>query len=161
MRPWTLRALAHIRDSEARAARIDARRAVSGAREIERVAAEVESRALELRGEAGGAGVTSLDEVAMTSAWRAGAYLKSRVLAAESGRTMAQARAAWVRAGGASALAAAARGRADALERGAARWRTAVRSAREAVREMEAEESWNATRSSSWSPSCGNRGWID
>jgi hypothetical protein len=148
VRSWSLRALTRIRDSEARAAAFEARRGVFRALEIEASAAEVEARAGELRREARGGGGTNLDELARNSARRARAYLKSRVLVAESGRALAQAGAARVQAGRAIALAAAARGRADALERGAARWRAAVRSGREAVQEMEAEESWLATRSS-------------
>jgi hypothetical protein len=109
---------------------------------------DLEARAGELRREARGGGGTDLGEIAMTWAERARAYQRSRVLVAESGRAVAQAEAARAQAGMASAFAAAARGRADALERGAARRRAAVRSGREAVQEMEAEESWNATRSS-------------
>jgi hypothetical protein len=147
VRSWPLRALTQIRESEARAASFDARRAVSRAREIEAAAAELAAREFELRCEARGGGATHLDEIARTSAGRARAYQRARVLVAESGRIVAQAGAARARAGRSIATAAAALGRADALERGAARFRAAVRSAREAAREMEAEESWNATRS--------------
>jgi hypothetical protein len=146
VRSWPLRALTQIRESEARAASFDARRAVSRARGIEVAAAELADRAAELRREARGGGATQLDEVARTSAGRARAYQSSRVLVVESGRAVAQAGAARAQAGRAIAFAAAALGRTDALERCAARFRTAVRSARESVREMEAEESWNATR---------------
>jgi hypothetical protein len=149
MRSWSLRALTHIRESEARVAMFDARNAVSRAREMEAAAAEVEARARGLRREAAGGGVPNLDQLAMTSARRAGAYRKSRVLGAEAARSMASSRAARDLAGGASALASAARARADALERGEARWMVAERSAREAAREMDAEECWNASRSSS------------
>ena len=147
MTSWPLRALTQIRASEARAASFDARRAVSRAREIEAGATELAMRAGKLAREARGGGGTKLDELARTSAGRARAYLRSRVLVAESGRAVAQAGAARAHAGRAIAIAAAALGRADALERGAARFRAAARSARESVREMEAEESWNATRS--------------
>jgi hypothetical protein len=146
VRTWPLGALTKIRESEARAASLDARRAVSRARKIEAAAAELGDRAAELRREAGGGGATNLDEIARSSAGRARAYRNSRVLVAESERAVAQSGAARAQAGRAIAFAAAALGRADALERGAARFRAAVRSARESVREMEAEESWNATR---------------
>jgi hypothetical protein len=149
MRSWPLRALTHIRESEARVAMFDARNAAFRAGEMESAAAEVEAFERELRREAAGGGVPKLDELAMTSARRAGAYQKSRVLGAEAARSMAKARAARAQAGGASVLASAARARADALERGEARWMVAARSARDAVRETEAEECWNATRSSS------------
>jgi hypothetical protein len=139
--------LTQIRESEARAASFDARRAASRAREIEAAAVELADRAMELRREAEGVGATHLDDVAATSAGRARAYQRSRVLVAESGRAVAQAGAARAQAGRAIAFAAAALGRADALEKGAARFRAAVRSARESVRETEAEESWSATRS--------------
>jgi hypothetical protein len=147
VRSWPLRALTQIRESEARAASFDARRAVSRAREIEAAAAELAAREFELRCEARGGGATHLDEIARTSAGRARAYQRSRVLVAESGRTVARAAAARAQAGLAIAHAAAARGRADALERVAARFRAAARSARESEREMEAEESWSAIRS--------------
>jgi hypothetical protein len=147
VRSWPLRALTRVRDSEARTAAVDARRDVCRALEIESAAADLEARAGELRREARGGGSTRLDEIAMTSAGRARAYLRSRVLVADSGRAVAQAKAARAQAGLAIALAAVARGRADALERGAARFRAAVRSARESMREMEAEDSWSAARS--------------
>jgi hypothetical protein len=147
VRSWPLRALARVRDSEARTAAFDAGRGVSRAREIESVAADLEARAGELRREARGGGGTHLDEIATTSAGRARAYQRSRVLVAESGRTVARAAAARAQAGLAIAHAAAARGRADTLERVAARFRAAARSARESEREMEAEESWSAIRS--------------
>ena len=146
MRSWPLQALTRVRESEARAASFDARRTVSRAREIEAAAAELADRTAELRREAQGVGATNLGEISRGSAGRARAYRSSRVLVAESGRAVAQAGAAWAQAGRAIAFAAAALGRADALERGAAGFRAAVRSARESVREMEAEESWNATR---------------
>lgn len=148
MRSWSLSALTHIREMEARVAMFDARHTGSRAREMESAVAEVEARARELRREAAGGGVQNLDELAMTSARRAGAYQKSRVLGAEAARSMAKARAARDQAGRASALASAARARADALERGEARWMVAARSAQEAARETEAEECWNASRSS-------------
>lgn len=147
MRSWPLRSLTQIRESEARAASFDARKAVSLAREIEFGAAELAARTGDLAREARGSGATNLDEVARTWARRARAYLRSRVLVVESGRAMAQAGTARAKAGQEIALAAVARGRADALARGAARFRASVRSARESVREAEAEESWNATRS--------------
>lgn len=146
MRSWPLRALTQIRGSEARAASFDARRAVSRALKIEVAAAEMADRAVDLRREARGVGAKHLDEIARNSAGRARAYRNSRVLVAESGRAVAQAGEARAQAGGAIAFAAASLGRADALERGAARFRAAVRSARESVREMEGEESWIATR---------------
>ena len=147
MRSWPLRALTQIRDSEARAASFDAGRAVSQARKIEAAAADLADRAVALRREARGAGATRLDEIATNSAGRARAYQRSQVLVSESGRAVAQAGAARAQAGRAIALAAATLGRADALERGAARFRAAARSARESVRETEAEESWSAARS--------------
>jgi len=146
VRSWPLRALTQIRESEARAASFDARRGVSRARKIEATAAELADRAVELRREAGGVGANHLAEIARSSAGRAWAYQRSRVLLAESGRAVAQAGAARAQAGRAITFAAAALGRADALERGAARFRAAARSARESFREMEAEESWNANR---------------
>jgi len=159
VRAWSLRALARVRDSEARAAAVDARRAIVRAQEMESAAAEVGARARELRREAGdgeelsgmasrGGGGTGLDDLARAAARRARADGQARVLVAECGRALEQAGAALAQAGRASAFAAAARGHADALERGAARWTAAVLSAREAVQEMEAEESWTATRPS-------------
>jgi hypothetical protein len=149
VRSWPLQALTRLRDSEARSASFDARRALSRARKIEASAVELADRAALLRREArGGGGGANLEEIARSSAGRVRAYRHSRVLVAESGRTVTQAGAARAQAGRAIALAAAALGRADALERGAARFMAAVRAARESVREMEAEESWNATRSS-------------
>jgi hypothetical protein len=157
MKFWPLRVLARVRDSEARAAAVEARRAIVRAQETESAAAEVGARARELRREAGdgealrgmasrGGGATALDDLARAAARRARADRQARVLVAECGRALERAGAVLAQAGRASAFAAAARGRADALERGAARWTAAVLSAREAVQEMEAEESWMATR---------------
>jgi len=159
VRSWSLRVLARVRDSEARAAAVDARRAIVRAQEMESAAAVVGARARELRREAGdgeelpglasrGGGGTALGDLARAAARRARADGQARVLVAECGRALDRAGAALGQAGRASAFAAAARGRADALQRGAARWTSAVLSAREAIQEMEAEESWTATRPS-------------
>lgn len=156
MRRWPLGALARIRDAEARAAEFDAGQSALRAREGESDAARVEGWARELRTQAGdrsggsgpkaqGAQRVTLAELARTAARRAQADGESRVMAAEHGRAVSRAGATRAQAGRASARAAAARGRSDALARGESRHQAALRSAREAGQEREAEESWIAT----------------
>jgi hypothetical protein len=105
-------------------------------------AAEVKRRGLDLRRQAGESG----EGLATAAAWRARIDHESRRSVAESARIAVQAVELRVRARQANARAAAARGLADAIERGEARWRAGVRSAREAEREREVEESWLASR---------------
>ena len=159
MRRWPLGALARIRDAEARAAEFDAGQSALRAREDESAAARVEGWARELRTQAGdrsggssvpnsaGAGWTTPAELSRAAGRRAQADGESRVMAAEHGRAVSRAGGTRAQAGRASARAAAARGRSDALARGESRHQAALRSAREAGQEREAEESWIATAS--------------
>jgi hypothetical protein len=157
VRGWRLGSLVRVRSAAARAAACEGVRADARAREQEKEVAEAERRALDLRRQAGesgedrggnsrGPGRTPLREIATSAAWRARVDGESRRMAVESARIGALAVESRARARQAIALAAAARGLADAIERGEARWRARVRSAREAEREREVEESWMASR---------------
>jgi hypothetical protein len=154
---WRLAPLVRVRSAAARAAACEGVRADALARGQEEAAADVGRRALDLRRQAGagrqdpagnprGPGATALQEIAWSAAWRARVDGEARRAALESARREALAVESRARAGQAIALAAAARGLADAIERGEARWRATVRSAREAEREREVEESWMAIR---------------
>jgi hypothetical protein len=154
---WRLAALVRVRSAAARAAAFEGVRADARARGQEAAAAEMGTRALDLRGQAGarrqdpagsprGPGPTVLQEIAWSAAWRARVDGESRRAALESARREALAVESRARAGQAIALAAAARGLADAIERGEVRWRASARSAREAGRERDVEESWMASR---------------
>jgi hypothetical protein len=157
VRGWRLGALVRVRSAGARAAAFHGVRADARAREREEAAAEAGRRVLDLRRQAGagrqdppvsprGPGAMPIQEIATTAALRARIDGESRRLAAESARIGALAVESRARARQAIAHASAARGVADAIERGQARWRAGVRSAREAEREREVEESWMASR---------------
>jgi hypothetical protein len=157
LKGWRLGALVRIRRAAARAAAIHGVRADEQARDREGAAAEVGRRALDLRrqargdgegpvGNSRGTGRTPIQEIAASAAWRARADGESRRMAMAAARSAALAVDSRARAGQAIALAAAARGLSDAVDRGEARWRARVRSAREAGWEREVEESWRACR---------------
>jgi hypothetical protein len=152
---WRLAALVRVRGAAARAAACEGVRADARARGQEEAAAEMGRRAFDLRRQAGasrqdaagsprGPGATVLQGIAWSAAWRARVDGESRRAALGSARRESLAVDSRARAGQAIGLAAAARGLADAIERGEARWRATVRSAREAGREREVEESWMA-----------------
>jgi hypothetical protein len=148
---WPLRALARIRDAEARTASNAAARARAQAFEEEAAARAIGIRAGELRREAGEesrarpglpGGTCTSSELAAWSAARETADGEARRLSLESDRALVRARRAGERAWQAAKVARAAREGNRALERGAARWASAARAAREAALERDVEESW-------------------
>jgi hypothetical protein len=149
---WPLRALARIRDAEARAAANAAARARAQALEEEAAARAIGTRASALWREVGDESMASpgrhpggrcnASGLAAWSAAREAADGEARRLSLESDRALLRARRAEERAGRAAKVALAARDRSGALDRGAARWAAAARAAREAALEREVEESW-------------------
>jgi hypothetical protein len=150
---WKLGPLARIRAAEASAA---ARRSVERALRAqaeEAAAAEVEARAGALRGLAGerlpagahASGEWTACELATSSDGRGLADREARRLSGAAGRARIRAAAERALAGREAVLAALARGRADALARGEARFLAAARSAERAAHEREVEEAWAAT----------------